>query len=99
VAKMIHGMSATAWTEQSMFRMLNRLLFVAATPAERVRVLERFYTLPQPLIERFYGARLTLGDKARILIGRPPLPISRAVKSLPASAGWQAAPPQVTKLG
>jgi lycopene beta-cyclase len=99
VAEMIHGMSAAAWAEQSMFRMLNRLLFVAATPAERVRVLERFYTLPQPLIERFYGARLTLGDKARILIGRPPLPIGRAIQSLPASAGWDAAPPQLTKLG
>jgi lycopene beta-cyclase len=99
VARLIHAMSARAWDDQAMFRMLNRLLFIAASPAERVRVLERFYTLPQPLIERFYGAGLTTADKARILIGRPPVAISRALLSLPPSAGWQAAAPHVTKLG
>jgi lycopene beta-cyclase len=99
VARLIHDMSAAAWENQAVFRMLNRMLFIAATPAERVRVLERFYTLPQPLVERFYGARLTLGDKARILIGRPPVPVGRAIMSLPPSAGWQAATPHVTKLG
>jgi lycopene beta-cyclase len=99
VARLIHGMSAKAWADQAVFRMLNRLLFIAATPAERVRVLERFYTLKQPLIERFYGAGLTTADKARILIGRPPVPMGRAILSLPESAGWQAAPPLVTKLG
>jgi lycopene beta-cyclase len=99
VAKLIQAMSAAAWDNQAVFRMLNRLLFVAATPAERVRVLERFYTLPQPLIERFYGAKLTMGDKARILIGRPPVPMGKAILSLPSSAGWTAATPHVTKLG
>jgi lycopene beta-cyclase len=99
VARLIHAMSARAWDNQAVFRMLNRLLFIAATPAERVRVLERFYTLPQPLIQRFYGAELTTADKARILIGRPPVPMGRAILSLPPSAGWQAATPVVTKLG
>jgi lycopene beta-cyclase len=99
VATLVHAMSAAAWDNQTVFRMLNRLLFVAATPAERVRVLERFYTLPQPLIERFYGAKLTMGDKARILIGRPPVPMGKAILSLPPSAGWTAATPQITKLG
>jgi lycopene beta-cyclase len=99
VARLIHAISAAAWENQAVFRMLNRMLFIAATPAERVRVLERFYTLPQPLVERFYGARLTFGDKARILIGRPPVPVGRAILSLPPSAGWHAATPHVTKLG
>jgi lycopene beta-cyclase len=99
VARLIHAMSAKAWEDQAMFRMLNRLLFIAATPAERVRVLERFYRLPQPLIERFYGAELTIGDKARILIGRPPVPMGRAILAIPPSAGWRAATPHVTKLG
>jgi lycopene beta-cyclase len=99
VARLIHATSAAAWDNQAVYRMLNRLLFIAATPAERVRVLQRFYTLPQPLIERFYGARLTTADKARILIGRPPVPMGRAILALPPSAGWQAATPQVTKLG
>ena len=99
VARLIHAMSQQAWDDQAMFRMLNRMLFIAASPAERVRVLERFYTLPQPLIERFYGARLTTSDKARILIGRPPVPVGRALLALPPSAGWHAAAPHVTKLG
>ena len=99
VARLIHAMSKQAWDNQAIFRLLNRMLFIAATPAERVRVLERFYTLPQPLIERFYGARLTVGDKARILMGRPPVPIGRALMALPPSAGWRAAPVQVAKLG
>jgi lycopene beta-cyclase len=99
VARLIHAMSAAAWHDQAMFRMLNRMLFIAATPAERVQVLERFYTLQQPLIERFYGSHLTLRDKARILIGRPPVSVARALLALPPYAGWQAGKPQVTKLG
>jgi lycopene beta-cyclase len=99
VAQLIHTMSKEAWEGQAIFRMLNRLLFIAATPAERVRVLERFYTLPQPLIERFYASQPTASDKARILIGRPPVPVGRALLALPPYAGWQAAKPQVTKLG
>jgi lycopene beta-cyclase len=99
VARLIHAMSAQAWESQAMFRLLNRMLFIAATPAERVRVLERFYTLPQPLIERFYGARLTVADKMRILMGRPPVPVGRALQALPPSAGWRAATAEVAKLG
>jgi lycopene beta-cyclase len=61
------------------------MLFRAAEPAQRWRVLSRFYGLPQPLIERFYGGRTTRGDAARILCGRPrcrsaaPRPICRNV--------------------
>ena len=34
------------WREQGFFRLLNRMLFWAAkTPAQRYRVLERFYLL------------------------------------------------------
>jgi lycopene beta-cyclase len=51
---------------------LNRLLFDAFAPAERYRVLERFYRLPAPTIRRFYALQTTLADRARILCGRPP---------------------------
>ncbi len=68
------------WHEQRFFRLLNRMLFWAATPRERYRVLERFYELQEPLIERFYSSSLTLADKARILVGRPPVPIARALR-------------------
>jgi lycopene beta-cyclase len=47
-------------------------LFHAFAPAERYRVLERFYRLPAATIQRFYALETTLGDRAQILCGRPP---------------------------
>jgi lycopene beta-cyclase len=72
-------MSKTAWRARGFYRLLNRMLFRAAEPGQRYRVLERFYRLPQPLIQRFYAGQATLGDKARILSGKPPVPIGRAL--------------------
>jgi lycopene beta-cyclase len=53
-------------------RQLNRLLFGAFADADMWNVFARFYRLPEPLIERFYALSMTLSDRARILIGRPP---------------------------
>lgn len=64
------------------FRLLNRMLFRGARPEERHRVLERFYRLPGPLIERFYRAELRGSDLFRILAGRPPIPIRHALRCL-----------------
>jgi len=74
--------SIATWRERNFFRVLNRFLFFAAEPDKRAGVMERFYTLPEPLIERFYACRLTPWDKARILIGRPPVPVSRALQNI-----------------
>lgn len=68
---------------QGFYRLLARMLFEAAAPDERRGVMERFYRLPEPLIERFYAGRTTLTDKARILTGRPPVPVSKALRCLP----------------
>lgn len=74
--------SLLLWRRRAFFRRLNRMLFRAARPGQRYRVLERFYGLPQPLIERFYAAQPTLMDKLRILSGRPPVPIAAALPCL-----------------
>jgi lycopene beta-cyclase len=58
------------------------MLFGAAAPIDRYRVLERFYRLDRRLIERFYAGRSTLADKVRILAGKPPVPVGRAVAAL-----------------
>jgi lycopene beta-cyclase len=58
------------------------MLFRAAAPGERYKVLQRFYGLPQPLIERFYAGQITWRDKLRILAGKPPVPIRRALSCL-----------------
>lgn len=68
---------------QGFYRLLTRMLFEAAAPDERRRVMERFYRLPEPLVERFYAGRSTWADKARILTGRPPVPVGRALRCLP----------------
>lgn len=70
------------WENQSYYRMLSTLLFGAAYPEERLRILERFYTLDPQLIERFYSGRSTSFDKFRILAGVPPIPIPRALATL-----------------
>jgi lycopene beta-cyclase len=62
--------------------MLNRMLFHAARPHERYKVLQRFYRLPQGLIGRFYAGESRTRDKLRILTGKPPIPIPRAVRAL-----------------
>lgn len=74
--------SVALWRQRAFFRRLNRMLFRAARPGQRYRVLERFYGLPQPLIERFYAARPSLMDKLRILSGRPPVPVLAALPCL-----------------
>lgn len=67
------------WDRTRFFRLLNRMLFRAGRPEQRYRVLERFYTLSEPLITNFYAADLTLRDKTRILVGKPPVPVTEAV--------------------
>lgn len=75
------------WREQRVFRLLNRFLFLGAAPAERYRILQHFYRLPERVIEHFYAGRLTLGDKSRVLTGTPPIPIHHALRYvLPSSS-------------
>ena len=66
------------WRQQRFFRLLNRMLFLAGSPDMRWRVMQRFYRLPPRLIEHFYAGRLSLGDKARLLTGKPPVPLLAA---------------------
>lgn len=68
------------WQSRSFYRMLSRFLYYAAPPEERYRVLGRFYRLSNPLIERFYASNSTLQDKARVLVGKPPVSFMKAVE-------------------
>lgn len=78
----VEARSKQRWAERAYYRLLNRMLFKAAQPGRRYVVLERFYRLSQGLVERFYAGRITLADKARILIGKPPVPIPAAMAVL-----------------
>jgi lycopene beta-cyclase len=68
------------WRRRGFFRLLNRLLFrAAASPEQRYKVLEQFYRRPEDLIRRFYAGDLGLADRVRVLAGRPPVPMVRAL--------------------
>jgi lycopene beta-cyclase len=77
-----HGRAAALWRQRRFYQRLNRMLFRAAEPRRRYRILEHFYRLPEPLIARFYSGRLTALDKLRILSGRPPVPVGRAMTAM-----------------
>ena len=79
---LLHHHAAATWKNRGFYRALDRMLFRAAEPEQRYRVLERFYRLDPALIGRFYAGRSTMMDKARILTGKPPVPIGRALSAI-----------------
>lgn len=85
-AAMVHdavfGEARRQWRERHFYRLLDRMLFRAAEPEARFRIMARFYGLDQALIERFYAAHSTGWDKVRLLSGRPPVSIWRALGQL-----------------
>lgn len=81
-AQAIDAWAQARWEERGFYRMLDSMLFRAAEPDKRYKVLERFYRLSPALIGRFYASRSTLADKIRILSGKPPVPIGRAVRAI-----------------
>lgn len=74
--------AAQAWAGRGFYRALDTMLFRAAEPDRRYQVLERFYRLGPDLIARFYAAESRRTDQLRILSGRPPVPIGRAMRLL-----------------
>ena len=78
----LRARAAAGWRRQRFYRMLGAMLFRAAEPAARYRIFARFYRLSAGLIARFYAGRSMRGDKLRILTGKPPVPVGRAIAAL-----------------
>ena len=76
------GFARRTWKQRGFYRMLDTMLFKAAEPDERYRILERFYRLDPRLIGRFYAGRSTMLDKTRVLTGKPPVPLSRGIAAI-----------------
>ena len=72
--------SKRLWRERGFYRLLNRMLFRAAEPRQRWRVFQRFYGLPEGVVRRFYAGGSTPLDRARILAGKPPVPVAAALR-------------------
>lgn len=79
---LMEGHSKKLWADRAFYRLLDRMLFRAADPGDRWSVMRRFYGLSEPLVRRFYAGQSTMLDKARILVGKPPVPIHRALRQL-----------------
>lgn len=79
LAARVRRHSLATWRRRGFFRFLNRMLFQAAAPEQRYRVMQRFYRLDAGLIDRFYADELRYRDRVRLLTGRPPVPIAQAL--------------------
>lgn len=80
--------SCATWHANGFYRYLNLLLFEGADADQRVKVIERFYGLHSNLVRRFYAGHSTLADRLRIMVGKPPIPLLRAIKlTVMAAAG------------
>jgi lycopene beta-cyclase len=77
--KEIRRYARERWRSQRLFRMLNRMMFQAGAPERRWRIMQRFYRLPEDLIGRFYAGEPSWTDSFRLLAGRPPVPIGKAM--------------------
>ena len=82
LAAKLEAQARAHWSRTGFYRLLGRMLFGAAAPEQRWRIFARFYKLDAPLIERFYAGRSTWADRARVLIGKPPVPIGAALRTL-----------------
>jgi lycopene beta-cyclase len=85
LAALVEGEAARHWRQTAFYRKLGAMLFGAGEPEQRYRIFERFYRLPEPTVERFYAARSTISDMARVLVGKPPVPVLGAMRALLAS--------------
>lgn len=82
LAKYVEARAQKHWRKTGIYRALGRMLFKATEPERRVNIFQKFYRLPEDLIERFYACHTTLPDQVRILSGKPPVSISRAIRAL-----------------
>jgi len=82
VFSVIHRYALHQWHAQRFFRTLNRMLFLAGDADKRWQVMQHFYSLNEGLIARFYAGQLNLADKARILAGKPPVPVGEAMLAI-----------------
>jgi lycopene beta-cyclase len=78
----LHERATRHWRQGWFYRMLNKMLFHASEPEQRYRILQRFYRLPAPLIARYYAGRTNWRDRLRILVGKPPVAIGRAIQAI-----------------
>ena len=79
---LLEAQARNHWRDTRFYRRLGAMLFGVSNPNMRYRIFERFYRLPEGLIERFYAGKTTLSDRIGVLTGRPPMSIASAINAL-----------------
>lgn len=82
IDRAVRDFATKMWDSRGFYHLLNKMLFRAAYPHERRGILEHFYRLDAALVERFYAGHSTFMDKMRVLTGKPPIPIPRAIRGI-----------------
>ncbi len=77
LARATRNIARAHWDASGFGRLLTRIMFGAAGPRRRYKVLEWIYRLDQPLIEHLYAGGLRWRERVRLLVGRPPVPLMR----------------------
>ena len=77
--KILSEFAASHWHNCKFYHMLCAMMFKAGKPEKRYRTLEHTYGKDEELIARFYAGTTTRRDKAALLSGRPPVPITKAI--------------------
>ena len=78
----LEKMARAAAKHRGYYHLLNRMMFLAAQPEQRRKIFERFYTLNENFIRRFYAGQPTAWDKLRMLSGRPPVKVTHAIRAI-----------------
>jgi len=76
---MLRDLAKDHWRKGKFYRLLCAFLFLGAEPEKRYKTLEHSYGKSEPLLARFYAGNSTLMDKIRLLSGKPPISVSRAI--------------------
>jgi lycopene beta-cyclase len=80
--KMLRDLARQHWKNGSFYRLLCAFLFLGADPEMRYKTLEHTYAKDERLLARFYAGKSTGWDRVSLLTGKPPIPVSRAIRLL-----------------
>ncbi len=80
--RMLRNLATRHWKNGKFYRLLAAFLFLGADPEKRYKTLEHSYAKDEQLLARFYAGTSTGMDRVRLLTGKPPIPVSRAIRIL-----------------
>lgn len=78
----LRDLATRHWKDGKFYRLLCAFLFLGADPDKRYRTLQHSYAKDEQLLARFYAGKSTRMDQVKLLSGKPPISVSRAIRIL-----------------